>query len=230
MAPPVQQHRVPRLTGQGQGGLHTLGGAAGEEEAVGHVENLCPKLLRRLDGVPAGEEVAGGGQLGEVQGGQARQLGGGEGAALVAGHVHAQGAGLGEGPQGVVQGGVFHGFTSGCGRVHGSRASQRPRASWAIRMAGRPYWKYQWRVLWRKSHMPAMAPGEPPSRATAKKVFSGTRRRFCLARRLSAPMRTKSSMLRASTQISSHFIGAPPGRRRSRPAGGWSRTTDESRW
>ena len=47
VAPPVQQHRLPRFAGQGQGGMNPLGGAAGEKQAGGHVENLRPEGLRR---------------------------------------------------------------------------------------------------------------------------------------------------------------------------------------
>ena len=130
VAPPVQQHRLPRPAGQGQGGLHPLGGPAGEEEAGGHVKGRGPQGLGGLDGVPAGEQVAGGGQLGEVQGGGRRQLRGGQ-AALVPRDVHPQGAGGREGPQGVVQGCVFHRIASRWGKIPPGRtaAARGPKKS-----------------------------------------------------------------------------------------------------
>ena len=117
MAPPVQQHRLPRFAGQGQGGMNPLGGAAGEKQAGGHVENLRPEGLRRPDGPAPGEEIPRGGQLGEVNGRNGRQLRRRQGFTLVAGHVHPQGPLGGKGPQSVVQGGGSHKKRLQCGKV-----------------------------------------------------------------------------------------------------------------
>ena len=81
------------------------------------MENLRPEGLRRPDGPAPGEEIPRGGQLGEVNGRNGRQLRRRQGFTLVAGHVHPQGPLGGKGPQSVVQGGGSHKKRLQCGKV-----------------------------------------------------------------------------------------------------------------
>ncbi len=60
-----------------------------------------------------------------------------------------------------------------------------------IRMAGRPYRKYQCLVLWWNMCMPAMPPMLPPIKASTNKVDSGMRQERFLALCLSIPITVK---------------------------------------
>ena len=103
VAVPVQQHALPRRAGQGQGAEHPLGGAAGEEQAVGQPEPGRPQRFRRADGPAACKQIAGGPQFRNIQRRQPRQLRRGQGLALMPRHVHTQGVLPGKRPQGVIQ-------------------------------------------------------------------------------------------------------------------------------
>ena len=90
--------------------MDALGGTAGEEQAAVRSPRLCPRLFCLGDAVHVlPVQVAGGGQLGEVQTGvfcwQA-----GDGLAFVARHGHPQGILGGKLGQGVVEGGGHRGF------------------------------------------------------------------------------------------------------------------------
>ena len=79
---------------------------------MGAAKGAGPEVLGGLDGTAGLKEVAGGGELGHIQsrgGGELRQ---GEKVALVAGHVHSQGALFGKAAQGIAEGRLVHGGTS----------------------------------------------------------------------------------------------------------------------
>ena len=87
------------------------GGAAGEKLAAVKAKQLRPKAPGGVEGLPGLIEIAGGGQLGKVKGGQPRQLGDRERLSLVPRHMEAERFFVRVAPQDVVKRGG-HGTTS----------------------------------------------------------------------------------------------------------------------